>query len=1021
MADYGSLYQGAGNQYQIDPLLLQSMAGKESGQDPNAVGPTITTGPDAGKHALGFMQFSPSTAAQYNVTDPFSPTQSVYGAANYMDTLLKKHNGNLRAALAEYSGNGGNQQAPYVTDVMNRYTGLQRAWSPGPTTATSSGAPSTDTDPDSPTAGSPTGKNFTTPPQAPTFGTTAKGNPGQPAADVPTTAAPNAPAPGISMAAPGLQPPSGGGPKGERAAAPAPDYLHDAPAAGTPPNAAPASPSAPAAAASSPDYLHDAPLQVDADGNPIKTVDTGEYLTAPQSPGAKAVGQVPLEGFELGPGAQAKIGTATDPMQRVRIAASEAGVTPDSIIVGADNRLAAVGKNGVPYYLTPQRVFANQGGVTRTDTDQGPNLRQLMWSGSGAVSDNANQPPGPWQPMRSFQFSPYATQSPLTPNAPGSFSPGNLMRGGAAELPALAAQVPAVAGTAIGEAAGGPLGGSLGTGAGVVVGQGGRQWLANRFDPNNATAPEPVTGDTLKNALIAGTTYGLGRYMFGGMGPTTVYRPNDNWLYNRPQPITRQQPYGLQDRLFPWELPQRWELPPSQGGKFLLDAPQYPSSPVPGAVPLAPGESPLEVAGVPQVKSDAQIAAEDRAIPTSGPPRLLPLITDQAYKERAKDIVRWFAQNGNTTPEPGVTGSLSQVTSNRGVAALERGLRNEGGPVANQIGQLEDAQAAANRDTIANLRGDEDQLTQLRQARRQQTAALEEKAVGSITGPADPSSVQAVIEDQLGSRAAQDPNVASALRDIHERLYQHDPLTGKILEDESGNPQLQTDPELLMGLRQSLAREMTRSAQSGRPDMRLASQQLAPVLDELDATITRAMPAYPEFNAAYREASKPITAMEYLQGRNLLDTTTQTPMLSGVQKTLDDIYRQRVLAHGWQPAQDLSQDQIDQLTGLRDQLRRQANLRRGIAIGSPTMQNLATSQTTNVLMNPLMRAARPAIASAMGVHEFGLPGFALGMGEAALEGVAAQRSMAARQRLYGEIAKLLINENGEGVAALQGQ
>lgn len=996
MADYGSLYQGAGNQYQIDPLLLQSMAGKESGQDPNAVGPPITTGPDAGKHALGFMQFSPSTAAQYNVTDPFSPTQSVYGAANYMDTLLKKHDGNLRAALAEYSGNGGNQQAPYVNDVMGRYTGLQRAWSPGPVTQTSS-APTTDTDPNSPTAGSPTGKNFTTPPQAPTFGTTAKGNPGQPAASVPTTAASDAPAPGISMAAPGLQPPSGGGPKGERAAAPAPDYLHDAPAPGTPPKATPAAPSAPAAA-TSPDYLHDAPLQVDASGQPIPQADTGEYLTAPQSPGAKATMPLggPLEGFELGPGSQAKIGTATDPMQRVRIAASEAGVTPDSIIVGADNRLAAVGTNGVPYYLTPQRIFANQEGVTKDAQ-------------------------GNWQPMGSFQFSPYATQSPLTPNAPGSFTPGNLVRGGAAELPALAAQVPAVAGTMAGEAVGGPLGGSLGTGAGVVVGQGGRQWLANRFDPNNATAPNPVTGETLKNALIAGGSYGLGRYMLGGQGPTTVYRPNENWLYNRPQPITRQQPYGLQDRLFPWESPQRWELPPSQDGKFLLDAPQYPSSPVPGAVPLQPGESPLEVAGVPQVKSDAQIAAEDRAIPTSGPPRLLPLITDQAYKERAKDIVRWFAQNGNTTPEPGVTGSLSQVTGNRGVAALERGLRNEGGPVANQIGQLEDAQAAANRDTIANLRGDEDQLTQLRQARRQQTAALEEKAVGSITGPADPSSVQSVIEDQLGSRAAQDPNVASALRDVHERLYQHDPLTGKQVLDESGNPQLQTDPELLMGLRQSLAREMTRSAQSGRPDMRLASLQLAPVLDELDATITRAMPAYPEFNAAYREASKPITAMEYLQGRNLLDTTTQTPMLSAVQKTLDDIYRQRVLAHGWQPAQDLSQDQIDQLTGLRDQLRRQANLRRGIAIGSPTMQNLATSQTTNVLMNPLMRAARPAIASAMGVHEFGLPGFALGMGEAALEGVAAQRSMAARQRLYGEIAKLLINENGEGVAALQGQ
>jgi hypothetical protein len=126
--DYGPLYQAAGNKFQIDPLLLQSVAEHESDQDPNAVGKPVTLPDDSVQRARGLFQFMPDTAKQYNV-DPTNPTSSAYGASNYLNDLLNQNNGNLRVALGIYSRTGPN--SPYTNGVMKRYTGLHNAWTSG--------------------------------------------------------------------------------------------------------------------------------------------------------------------------------------------------------------------------------------------------------------------------------------------------------------------------------------------------------------------------------------------------------------------------------------------------------------------------------------------------------------------------------------------------------------------------------------------------------------------------------------------------------------------------------------------------------------------------------------------------------------------------------------------------------------------------------------------------------------------------------------------------------------------------
>lgn len=94
---YADLFNAAGRQYGVDPVLLAAMARTESGFDPSATSP-------AG--AQGLMQLMPGTAKGLGVTDPFDPAQSVQGAAQLMRDLLDRF-GRVDEALAGYNAGPG--------------------------------------------------------------------------------------------------------------------------------------------------------------------------------------------------------------------------------------------------------------------------------------------------------------------------------------------------------------------------------------------------------------------------------------------------------------------------------------------------------------------------------------------------------------------------------------------------------------------------------------------------------------------------------------------------------------------------------------------------------------------------------------------------------------------------------------------------------------------------------------------------------------------------------------------------
>lgn len=129
------LYGAAGQQYGIDPLLLQAQAQVESGGNPLATSP-------AG--AEGLMQIMPQTAAGLGVANPYDPTQAVPGGARYLAEGYKA-TGSPAGAVAYYHGgpnqaNWGPKTQAYVAKVAAEYQKLKAARTPGDAGAEAAGA-----------------------------------------------------------------------------------------------------------------------------------------------------------------------------------------------------------------------------------------------------------------------------------------------------------------------------------------------------------------------------------------------------------------------------------------------------------------------------------------------------------------------------------------------------------------------------------------------------------------------------------------------------------------------------------------------------------------------------------------------------------------------------------------------------------------------------------------------------------------------------------------------------------------
>ncbi len=122
-----SVYDDAGAQWNVDPLLLQAIEQVESRGNPNAVS-------SAG--AQGNMQFMPATADSVGVANPKVPAFSVPGTAKLLnDTLNGPAKGDVTTALRIYHGGidkskWGPANAAYAPQVFAAYNALKKGAPP---------------------------------------------------------------------------------------------------------------------------------------------------------------------------------------------------------------------------------------------------------------------------------------------------------------------------------------------------------------------------------------------------------------------------------------------------------------------------------------------------------------------------------------------------------------------------------------------------------------------------------------------------------------------------------------------------------------------------------------------------------------------------------------------------------------------------------------------------------------------------------------------------------------------------
>jgi len=97
-ADLDTIFDAAGQRYNISPKLLKAVAKVESNFRPDV---TSTAG------AMGIMQLMPGTARGLGVTDAFDPEQNIMGGAKYLRQMLDRFGGDIRLALGAYNAGPG--------------------------------------------------------------------------------------------------------------------------------------------------------------------------------------------------------------------------------------------------------------------------------------------------------------------------------------------------------------------------------------------------------------------------------------------------------------------------------------------------------------------------------------------------------------------------------------------------------------------------------------------------------------------------------------------------------------------------------------------------------------------------------------------------------------------------------------------------------------------------------------------------------------------------------------------------
>lgn len=396
----------------------------------------------------------------------------------------------------------------------------------------------------------------------------------------------------------------------------------------------------------------------------------------------------------------------------------------------------------------------------------------------------------------------------------------------------------------------------------------------------------------------------------------------------------------------------------------------------------------------------AQEAAETAAIPERVPPApLIPPLSEKSAGTRADQLLQHFAAGKpvaeNPDVVPGYLPKLAGLTNDPGVATLERGVQAVNpGP----IGVRDQANQQAINTFTSKLVGAPEDVAAMQAQREAATGPLREAAFANASD-VDPTPIVSQIDKILASPEGKRAAVQRTLANVRSSLFNE-------------NGELETDPEMLYGVRKNLNDLLDPVAQKDNPQLQQAARQLLDVKGGLDNVIEKGAPGFKDYVAQYADLSKPIDAQRYLQSLNLTNAADNV-RLQSVDTAIKSIQRQQNMP-GVQKASAVSPEQLDALQTLRNTLRMdQFSATAGKHLGANTFQNLATnSMAGRITGNPLVNIGMAGIGGMGG----GIPGAMLATGA----NMAAHAGLDRAESLVRDaIIKRLLNHQGVGAAALK--
>lgn len=267
--------------------------------------------------------------------------------------------------------------------------------------------------------------------------------------------------------------------------------------------------------------------------------------------------------------------------------------------------------------------------------------------------------------------------------------------------------------------------------------------------------------------------------------------------------------------------------------------------------------------------------------------------------------------------------------------------------------------AKANNDVRAtfydDLAGTATQKRRLEEARGQ-AAEADLRATWRNKQDADPAPVSETAAAILASPDGRRPAVRGVVDSVMREMV-----------DSNGKPI--TDPEMLYGVRKHIDDLLSKEGAKDNPSAIRATAQLLELKGTLDGVIETAAPGFRQYLNNFAEASRPIDEMTVLQeyAPRVRDSQNRITY-SSVQRMIKDIVEDRA-AKGINPAQSISDETMNSLFALRDDLRRVAS--------SDDLAKARGSDTIQNTMDLVKSVGGKGLAESAGFLAAGMPGGSL--------------------------------------------